>query len=291
VTAVAIGVDVGGTNVRVAGVAADGTVVSSARVLTPVGDANALVSTLAGLINRYDSALPVGVGLAGGADADGVLQYAPNLRMSGAPVGPALAEALGRRARLGNDATLAAWGEHAVGAAVGVDDVVLVTVGTGVGGGAVIGGRLLTGAYGLAGEVGHMIVAEGGAACGCGNNGCLEALASGSALALGDRDGATVAAAARAGEPEAAAHVAQVGCWLGVGMASLIAVLDPALVLVGGGAGAAAFDLLHPAIESSVAARLLGRGVRRPPPVRRAALGDDAGVVGAAFWALEEHRS
>lgn len=282
----AVGIDIGGTNVRVAEVTADGSVLDVRRAGTPSGDAGALVAVVAELAG--DLTGPVGVGIAGGITADGTLRGAPNLGIDGAPIGSLLGEALGRRVTVSNDADAAAWGEHRCGAGQDTDDLVLLTLGTGVGGGAVVAGALLRGASGLAGEFGHIIVHEGGARCPCGNHGCLEAYASGTAMAMGDRNASAVAAAARDGDRAAVDHLARVGTWVGVGLASLVAVLDPARIVLGGGAGAAAFDLVAPAARQAMAARIFARARRDPPPLVAADLGDHAGVVGAALLALEE---
>lgn len=281
----ATGVDIGGTSVRVTRVARDGTHGAVARADTPFGDAAGLVDVVAELHGGADG--PVGVGVAGGATSDGVLCGAPNLGIDGAPFGRMLEERLGRPVTVTNDADAATWAEHRLGAGRGVDDLVMLTLGTGVGGGAVIGGRLLRGSSGLAAEFGHIVLAEGGAACACGNHGCLEAYASGSAMAMGDRRASDLAADAADGDSVAAAHLARIGFWLGVGLADLVNALDPALLVIGGGAGTAAFDALAPAAEEALAARLFGRQHRTQPPLVRAGLGDDAGVIGAALLALQ----
>lgn len=281
----AVGIDIGGTNVRVADVAADGSVLGVRRAPTPFGDADTLVKLAVALVG--DSPGPVGVGIAGGITADGTLCGAPNLGIDGAPIGRQLTEALGRRVAVINDADAAAWAEHRLGAGRDVEHLMLLTLGTGVGGGAVVDGALLRGATGLAAEFGHIVVDEGGALCGCGNHGCLEAYASGTAMAMGDRNASAVAAAARNGDEEAAAHLAGVGTWVGIGLASLVAVLDPARIVLGGGAGEAAFDQVAPAARAALAQRLFAGTRREPPPVVAAELGDRAGVAGAALFALE----
>lgn len=282
----AIGADIGGTSTRVARVAADGSVGEVRRTSTPRGDAAAMAAAVADLAGDAD--LPVGVGVAGGALADGRLCGAPNLGIDGAPFGELLADALGRPATVVNDADAATWAEFRVGAGRDVDHLVMLTLGTGVGGGAVVGGRLLRGATGLAGELGHVVVDEGGAPCACGNRGCLEAYASGTAMGLDGRPAADVAAAAREGDETAAAHLRRVGTWLGVGMASLVNTLDPALLVVGGGAGTALYDLVVPPAREALADRVFARALRSTPPIVRAELGDHAGVAGAALLALEE---
>lgn len=284
----ALGVDIGGTNVRVATVGADGEVGELRRAATPRGDVTALVATVARLAEG--TAGPVGVGIAGGVTPDGVLRGAPNLEIDGVPIGQLLQRGLGRPVTVANDADAATWAEYRVGAGRGVHDLLMLTLGTGVGGGVVIAGRLLRGATGMAGELGHVIVHEGGRRCACGNLGCLEAYASGTAMALDGRNASAILAAADEGDEEAAEHLAQVGTWVGVGLAGLVAVLDPALVVLGGGAGEAAFDRVAPSARAALAARLFARDHREPPPVVAAQLGDRAGVVGAALLALEEAR-
>lgn len=282
----AVGIDIGGTNVRIATVARDGAVTDSARAPTPFGDVEALVATVVDLVRQRDD-LPVGVGVAGGIGSDGVLCGAPNLGIDGARIGDLFDDALDRPVTVVNDADAATWAEARLGAGRGVDDLVVLTLGTGVGGGVVIGGRLLRGSSGLAGELGHIIVEEGGAACPCGNNGCLEAYASGTAMGDEGRSASELADAAGAGDRAAADRLAEVGTWLGVGIASIVNVLDPALVVIGGGAGEAVFDHIAPAARRALAERVFGRDHRAPPRVVPAELGDRAGTIGAALLALD----
>lgn len=282
----AIGIDVGGTNVRVAVVADTGDVVTQRRASTPK-EAEALAEIIGELVGEHDDGLPVGMGLAGGVDRDGTLVLGPNLGMEGAQVRAPLEEAVGRGIVIANDASVAAWAEHKVGAGRGHQNVLLVTIGTGVGGGAVVAGHLLVGSHGLGGEFGHIVIEDGGRACSCGNRGCLEAYAAGRRFGMGDRHAGEVAAAALAGDDEAVAHVAEVGRRLGVGVSSLVNAFDPGVVLIGGGAGQGAFDAIVGPVRDTLASLLIGRGRRRPPRVAKAALGDDAGVVGAALLAIE----
>ena len=204
-----------------------------------------------------------------------------------------------------NDANAAAWGEFQFGAGHDVDDLLLVTVGTGVGGGVVLDGSLYRGAFGVGAEIGHMRVVPDGIRCGCGNRGCFEKYASGSALvrdvraaaragslmaaevldrAGGDVDAITgplVTEAARDGDPFALEQIAAVGRWLGEGIASLAAVLDPAVVVIGGGVSEAD-DLLLDPVRAAFAAQLTGRGHRPMLEIRKARLGNRAGLIGAA---------
>jgi glucokinase len=206
-----------------------------------------------------------------------------------------------------NDANAAAWAEACFGAGAGGGDLVLLTVGTGIGGGLVLDGRLHHGEHGFGGELGHLIVAPDGDRCACGNIGCLEAMASGSTLgrlgreaaaadpggrlaALAEAAGAPVTgevvfAAALEGDKVALSMFERIGHWLGVGIASLVTIFDPDLVVVGGGVAATGDLLLAPA-RASFDRYVHGRAHRDLPPVVPTRLGDDAGLVGAATLAL-----
>lgn len=309
--AAAIGVDVGGTRLRAAAVDADGRILQHEATERPSGEdpdafGRELIDRLTDLLARLGPGVPVGIGVASVVGPDGVLVSAPNLPADGLPLGAWAREALEVPVTVVNDATAACLAEARVGAAVGVDDVLLVTVGTGVGGGAMVAGRLLRGAQGMAAEFGHLVVAEGGRRCECGNHGCLEAVASGRAIgeiaaerlaegrtsdALAAEpvvDGESVSRAAEAGDRLAREVVDEAGRWLGIGLAGLVNAFDPALVLVGGGAGHALQDHLLPAARTAMATRVLGHQRRRLPPVQAAGLGDEAGVMGAALLAFDE---
>jgi glucokinase len=308
---VAIGVDIGGTRLRAALVTDDGQVLAREASERPVGDGpeglgDAVVDALAALTTRLGTGIPVGVGIASLVGARGQLVQGANLDVTGYPLQDRAAAALGVAVSVANDATVACLAESRVGAARGHQDVILLTVGTGVGGGAIVDGRLLRGAHGLATEFGHIVVAEGGRRCACGSHGCVEAYASGQAigaivaerLAAGRTstalarepvvDGAAVTRAVAQGDGLALEVVREAGHWLGVVVAGLVNALDPALVVIGGGAGEALSSWLLPVIEASMAPRVLGHRHRTLPPVHAAALGDDAGVVGAALLALDE---
>jgi glucokinase len=305
----AVGVDVGGTKLAAGLVAADGSVIERARVQTPT-DAGAITAAIVDvardLARRHDlDRVPVGVGAAGIVDRDGTMRYAPNLPWVDVPLGAQLSAALGGPVTVDNDANVAAWGEFCVGAgASATASMVMLTIGTGVGGGLVLDGALVRGANGLAAEFGHLVVEEGGALCPCGNRGCLEALASGTAIGrraqerrdagqlppdsrlhqLAELSGKSVTVAAHSGDEAAVEIVADCGFWLGVGIASLVNALDPELVVIGGGAMQAGEVLLGPA-RRSCAERIMGRGHREEVPIVRAQLADDAGLVGAALLA------
>ena len=305
-----IGIDIGGTQLRAALVTREGTIVERDRRPTPADDPATLVDTLSQLITalrqQAGEDLPVGVGMAGLVTTDGEVRYGPNIGVRDLPLAAALRGSVGGRVVVANDASVAALGEQRSGAGAGVQDLILATLGTGVGGGLVVGGRLITGASGFAGELGHVVVAEHGRPCPCGNRGCVEAYASGSAIGALARDrlvdphtvsslrdlehvaGPEVTAAARAGDRVAREVLEEAGSWLGVALASLVNVLDPHLILLGGGAAEAAAPWMLEPTRRTMAAHLVGSAWREPPPVELAVLGDDAGVVGAGLLALED---
>lgn len=216
-----------------------------------------------------------------------------------------LGQRLGLAVTVENDANAAAWAEYRFGAGQGETRLLLVTLGTGIGGGMLFDGRLERGRHGLAGEFGHMIVVPQGRRCECGNRGCWEQYASGSVVVQEARelvraggpytvelarrcagvperlDGPMVTAAARDGDSAAREVLAEVGRWLGLGLANLVAALDPGSIVVGGGLSAAD-DLLLGPVREALARHLTGRGHRPLAPVRAAYLGPSAGLVGAA---------
>ena len=305
----ACGIDVGGTKIAGGVVAEDGTVIEELRVESPATDAEAIEEAIAGLVtelrSRHDIAT-VGVGAAGYVDkARAVVLFAPNLPWRNENLKGELEKRIDLPVVIENDANAAAWGEFAFGAGHDAEDLLLVTVGTGVGGGLVPDGSLYRGAFGVGAEIGHMRVVPGGILCGCGNHGCWEQYASGSAmvrdaradarggsllarhlldLAGGDPEritGPLITEAARAGDPFSVEQLATLGRWLGEGIASLTAVLDPAVCVIGGGVSEAG-DLLLDPIRMAFAAQLTGRGHRPALDIRKARLGNRAGLIGAA---------
>ncbi len=305
----ACGIDVGGTKIAGGVVDEKGFILEELRVESPATDAAAIEQAIEGLVTDLRSRHEieaVGVGAAGYIDkARAVVLFAPNLAWRDLDLKADLEAKLDLRVVVENDANAAAWGEFQFGAGHDVDDLLLVTVGTGVGGGVVLDGALYRGAFGVGAEIGHMRVVPDGILCGCGNYGCLEMYASGSALVrevraaaragsllaadLVDRAGGDpaditgplVTEAAVAGDPFAIEHLASLGRWLGEGIASLTAVLDPAVVVVGGGVSAADELLLEPT-RRAFAGQLTGRGHRPMLEIRKARLGNRAGLIGAA---------
>ncbi|GCD91754.1 ROK family protein [Nocardioides sp. LS1] len=303
-----IGVDVGGTKVLAAVVSASGEVVRTARRSTPGRrvDAALVEDALTAAVEDVaagETVEGVGIAAAGFVDAEGArVMFAPHLPWRGEHVRDRLAERWGTTVALDNDANCAALAEVTYGAGRGASDVVMVTLGTGIGGALVLGGRVHRGRNGMAGEFGHMQVVPDGQPCECGNRGCWEQYSSGNALVRfararigheptvleelchGNPDllmGPMVTDAAEAGDLVARQAFGSVGEWLGVGVANLVAAFDPDCVVVGGGVSAAGDRLLEPA-RSALVRSLVGGGQRVVPPLVRAALGPEAGVVGAA---------
>lgn len=308
-----VGIDLGGTKCLGVVVDDDGRILDELRMPTPRGAAG--ISDIIGdVAERLIARLPpaaaadlvgVGVGVPGLVDSSGNLRFAPNLPgVSELPLGGPLSERLGLRVIVENDASCAGWGERQAGAGRGRDDVLLATLGTGIGGGIVLGGRLFRGHHGFAGEIGHMVVHPNGPPCPCGQRGCWERFASGSglgrlardaaeggragrvvALAGGDPDavrGEHVTVAAAEGDAEATAIMEDFGWWVALGLANLANVFDPELFVIGGGLVEAGDVLLHPVRQAFD--RLL-EGARHRPPIGivAAELGEHAGAIGAAL--------
>jgi len=300
-----VGVDLGGT--KCLGVALeDGRVIGEHRVPTPVGE-GALLDALAEVATAVGGGATlrgVGVGVPGLVDRTGVLRFAPNLPgVTDLPIKAELEQRLGVPVRVDNDATCACWGERQIGAAQGYDDVILATLGTGVGGGIVVDGVLMRGANGFAGEIGHMVVDPDGPPCPCGQRGCWERFASGSglarlaqaaaaggrarkvlALAGGDPAkvrGEHVTVAAAEGDAEARAVLAELGWWVALGLVNLANAFDPQAFVLGGGLIEAGDLLLDPV--RTAFGTLLASGAHRPPiTIVAATLGEHAGAIGAA---------
>lgn len=325
----AIGVDIGGT--KMLGVAIDGTdeIVAEARAATPQSAADPAEDErveagieVAGAVVRVVEELrrdlagvaaghgvpPVGVGAPGMVDRAGVLCFAPNLLgASGADIlGLVGARLPGILLVVENDANCAAFAEHRCGAAVGADHALVVTLGTGIGGGLVSGGRVLVGAFGFAGEIGHMVVDPSGPLCPCGRRGCWERYASGGglgrlareaayagrlhdvlSLAGGDPEtvrGEHVTRAALQGEAGALQVMEELGWWVALGLANLTAVLDPDRIVLGGGLTAAGEMLLGPT-RRAYGGLVEGAGLRPAVDIVPAVFGERAGAAGAAMVA------
>lgn len=304
-----VGVDVGGTKIAGGVVDDEGNVLARGRRESPATDSEAIEDAIEDLVDalRGEHRIEgVGVGAAGFVDvARSTVLFAPNLAWRDEHLKRDLEARLKIPVVVENDANAAAWGEFTFGAGADVDDFMLVTVGTGVGGGIVLNGELHRGAFGVAAEIGHLRVVPGGLICGCGNRGCWEQYASGTALvrdtrelagqgsliarSLLDRvggdvmgiDGPLITEAARDGDGFAIEQLESLGRWLGEGIATLTAVLDPAVVVIGGGVSEAG-DLLLDPIRAHFRANLTGRNYRPELEIRKAQLGNTAGMIGAA---------
>ncbi len=307
--ALTCGIDIGGTKIAGAVVDGDGHVVAEDRVESPATDPTAMEEAAARLVAGFAAEhgiTAVGVGAAGYVASDrSTVLFAPNIAWRNEPLGADLARLTGLPVVVENDANAAAWGEFRYGAGRDIDDQLLVTVGTGVGGGIVIDGALLRGAHGVGAEIGHLCVVPDGRVCGCGNHGCLEQYASGTALVRAAREavaassllardllqraegdpakitGPMITAAAQDGDRFAIEQFERLGQWLGHGIASLAAVLDPAVVVIGGGVSEAGALLIDP-LRASFEHELSGRGYRPTAEIRLAELGNRAGVIGSA---------
>lgn len=271
----------------------DGTIAAEERESTPDG-AEAIVAAIESVVQRLDArGLPVGVGAPGLVDRNGVLRFAPNLPgVVDVPMGEMLAQALGAPVVIENDATAACWGERELGAAQGADDCVVVTLGTGIGGGIVSGGLLQHGANGFSGEIGHMVMDPDGPPCPCGKRGCWERFASGSALGRMARErgigeqGEDVTRGAAAGDADSQKLLADFARWVALGLVNLAYLLDCSLLVLGGGLIDAGPLLLDPVMDAF--GTLLAGAQHRPPvEVRAATLGSHAGAIGAALLARE----
>lgn len=302
-----IGIDVGGTKISGALVDAEGSVLQQSRTTSPASDANAITDAIATLVQELRGSrdvVGVGVAAAGFIDKDrATVLFAPNLAWRNEPLDRRITDRVGLPVVIENDANAAAWGEYRFGAGRDADDLLLITVGTGIGGGFVHDDRLFRGGFGVGAEIGHMRVVPQGRLCGCGNHGCWEMYASGNALVRDTReeagsllaadlvaraggdpaniDGPMITEAAAAGDRFALGRVHAIGTWLGEGAASLAAVLDPTMIVVGGGVAAAGEILIAP-MREAFRANLTGRGYRPEPEIVQARLGNEAGMLGAA---------
>jgi glucokinase len=310
-------VDIGGTKVAGGVVDEDGRILAQHRLKTPARDAeattDAIVSVVETLTSRHDGVEAIGLGIAGFVDASrSVVYFAPNLLgWRDGPLRDEVEKRVGLPVVVENDANAAAWGEARFGAGREERYIACVTLGTGVGGGIVVDRELFRGGFGVGAEIGHIQMVEGGRPCGCGQRGCWEQYASGGALvryareraaeerenaeillSLGDGTpegitGRHVTRAAHQGDSVALAAFAELGHWVGQGLADLAAVLDPECFVLGGGVSEAGDVLLKPT-AAAFEQLLTGRGRRPLAEVVLAQLGNDAGLVGAAD--LARHR-
>lgn len=303
-----IGVDIGGTKVAAGVVDGSGAIVERRRAETPSSSPAAIEDTIASLVRqlrRRYRVQTVGIGAAGWVDTDqAVVRFSPHLAWRQENLKTQLERRIDLPLIVDNDANAAAWAEYRFGAGRGASVMACITLGTGIGGGLVLNGQLFRGSYGMAGEWGHMIMMPDGYRCECGNRGCWEQYASGNALvrdaqeltasktpaahglveAVGGQDqltGTAITEAAISGEPLARELLGDIGHWLGIGVANLVAALDPELVVVGGGVSAAG-DLLLTPTRQMFERTLTGRGFRPEAHIELAKFRNDAGLIGAA---------
>ncbi|MCZ7413842.1 MULTISPECIES: ROK family glucokinase [unclassified Streptomyces] len=308
-----IGVDIGGTKVAAGVVDEAGNILETSTVPTPQ-TAEGVIEGIADAVRAASAEHPVeavGIGAPGYVDDKrATVLFTPNLTWRHEPLKDRVEQRVGLPVVIENDANAAAWGEYRYGAGQGHDDVVCITLGTGLGGGIVIGGRLHRGRYGVAAEFGHIRMVPDGLLCGCGNQGCWEQYASGSALVryarqraaatpenagillgLGDGtpegvQGRHVSEAARAGCPVAIDSFRELARWAGAGLADLATLFDPGAFIVGGGVSDEGELVLGP-IRKSYRRWLVGARWRPQAEVLAAQLGGKAGLVGAADLARQ----
>lgn len=314
-----LGIDLGGTKILTSVINPEGEMLSRDHSVTPAKEGpdaviQAIVASaeraLQGASLAIDRVSAVGIGAPGLADTEaGLLFTSPNLPgWKDVPLRDVIQEKLKKKAFLINDGSAAALGEHYFGAARGVNHFIYITISTGIGGGIVVDGKVLSGFKGMAGEIGHMTITDEGPLCHCGNRGCWEALASGTALAKAAREqieaGAdtailsfaegkidkvtaqTVQSAAEKGDPIANQLILKVAYYLGVGVANLINIFNPEMIVIGGGLSNMGERLFKPA-HRVVEERAFNRTYRTVRFVK-AALGRNSGVLGAAAFALDE---
>ena len=303
-----VGIDIGGTKIAGALVNEAGEIIRDLKVPTPANDPVALQAAVVKMVEELRSGeqvSAVGVAAAGFIDAkQSVVYYSPNLSWRNEPLKEKLEAELGLPVVIENDANAAGWAEYRFGAGAGYHHMMMLTIGTGVGGAIVANGELFRGGFGIGAELGHMNFVPKGKLCGCGQHGCLEQYGSGTALlnsakelvASGSEEakrlkelsdsvpeltGNEVYKAIQEGDPGALRLLTELGSNLGLAVASLVAVLDPEIVVIGGGVSAAGELLLEP-IRAAYLEHLPARGFRPELKIVGAQLHNDAGVVGAA---------
>jgi glucokinase len=307
--------DIGGTKILAGVVTDDGTIIAQARRDTPVEDAVRIRESIVDVVSELAIGRDieaVGIGAAGWIDAQrATVLYAPHLSWRNEPLRDLIAQGVGLPVIVENDANAAAWAEFRFGAGRDVESMAMLTVGTGLGGGIVLESGLVRGGHGIAAEFGHTLVVDGGHPCGCGSRGCLEQYTSGTALvryvraALQDTsvdgaagllaqvggdiskiNGPVITRAAHDGDPIARAAFAEIGRWLGLGLANVVQMLDPLVIVIGGGVSEAGELLLDPA-RRAFTDRLVQRGKFPIAEIRQAKMGNLAGLVGAADLARQ----
>ena len=305
---ITIGIDVGGTKIAGALVSEAGEILRNIKVPTPADNTDDLVTAVVEMVQELTSEQEVGavgVAIAGFIDAEqSEVIYSPNLSLRNEPLKAKLEARLGIDVFVENDANAAGWAEYKFGAGRGSQHMMMITIGTGVGGAIVAKGELFRGGYGIGAELGHTNFIQEGRPCGCGQNGCLEQYASGNALLaaakelassgtpegarlaelqseVGELTGTEVYKAITESDPGALRLLNELGTNIGKAVASFAAILDPQMLVIGGGLSVAGELLLAP-IREAYLNHLPARGYRPEMTIVAAELINDAGVVGAA---------
>jgi len=317
-----LGIDLGGTKILAGVVGPGNQILGRSKRPTPAQEGSeAILRTIVECIDEALAAsrltrndvVAAGVGSPGPLDPEaGVILYSANLNVRNFPLGPNLSTLLGRPVLVQNDVRVGGYGEFRLGAGRGYKDLIAVFVGTGIGGCLVLGGRVVLGSTGNAGEVGHIVVKAGGPKCGCGQNGCMEALASRSAITRritkairkgvptvlaekmarkgGRLKSGDLADAVEEGDHVATKEVRRAAHFLGIGLGSLVNVFGPEIIIIGGGVtvalGEPFLDLIRQSARSQILVDPNGK-IR----FESAGLGDDAGILGAALLARERYDS
>ena len=310
--AVALAMDMGGTWTRAALISQGGEILWSDRTPTNANRGkDAIISSAENLLQQGLSQAGnrdlagIGIAVAGPVDREtGTLYDPPNLApLDGVSFKTLWEGSIGHPIHIGNDATLAALGEYRYGAGQGAHTLVYMTISTGIGGGVVVEGRPLTGAYGMAGELGHMFIERDTPICACGKSGCLEAIASGTAIARrarslieeggnsalkemvsGDMPKITAAMvfdAAKQGDLLASQVVDDAADALGLGLVNVLHIFNPDVIVVGGGVSQN-WDYLKPIVETRIEAQAMSHVLKRGFKLVVSSLGDDIGLYGAA---------
>lgn len=305
-----VGIDLGGTNIAAAVVDEYGVIYGRAKKKTAMPREYSLIfddmvlCAKEAAINSgisFDDIESVGIGCPGALDVEnGIVEFSNNLDFYDVPITEYIENALGKKVYLGNDANAAAWGEFLCGSGKGMSNMVMITLGTGVGSGIIESGHLVLGAYGKGAELGHMTIIAGGEKCTCGRRGCLEAYASATALIrqtkkamkndrdsdmwrvspkLSDVNGRTAFAAK---DSTAKAVVKDYLGYLGEGLVNVVNILQPEVICIGGGVSGEGDRILAP-LNKAVAKDSFARFGKQQTKIRRAELGNDAGIIGAAL--------